>query len=145
MRPKKEIKPNKPRFVVDHNTSLVRLRTEYGGKATFVSSAALTGAQDTKDEDIIKIANEHNYHIITLNTKDFRDAPKKYDWLKVGIIGVNLKEKNYRTKFRRIIGDLKKHEHYYNKLIILGNEITIKLYDDLRKDMKPLPKAKTSK
>jgi predicted nuclease of predicted toxin-antitoxin system len=132
MKPKRERKANKPRFVVDHNTSFTHLKQTYGGLATFISSVQLTGKQDATDPEIIKFANENDYHIITLNTKDFEDAPRQYAWLKIGIIAVNLKEKNYRTKFNKILRAHKKHENFYNKLIILGNTIRIFNYSTLR-------------
>lgn len=132
MKQKPQREANKPRFVVDVNTSLQSLRQKYGGFARFISSAQLTGKQDSKDSEIIKIANEKDYHIITLNTDDFKDAPQKYDWLKVGIICVNLKEGNYRDRFGSLLRELKRHENYYNKLIIMGNKIEKNSYKALR-------------
>lgn len=124
---------NKPRFVVDVNTSLQSLKQKYGGFARFISSKELTGRQDSEDSEIIKLANEKDYHIITLNTGDFEQIPRKYMWLKVGLICVNLQEDNYRDKFGALLRDLKKHENYYNKLIIMGNVIKKISYSSLRK------------
>ncbi len=128
-------KTNKPRFVVDVNTSLQFLKQRYGGLARFISSAKLTGKQDSKDPEIIKIANEKDYHIITLNTADFEAAPQNYAWLKIGIICVNLKEGNYRDRFGSLLRELKRHENYYNKLIIMGNNIKKISYTALRKNL----------
>lgn len=133
MKQKPQKEANKPRFVVDVNTSLQSLKQKYGGFARFISSAQLTGKQNSKDPEIIKIANDKDYHIITLNTGDFENTPQKYSWLKIGIIGVNLKEGNYRDKFGSLLRELKKHENYYNKLIIMGNEIKKISYTTLRK------------
>lgn len=127
-------KANKPRFVVDVNTSLQALRKKYGGFARFISSAQLTGRQDSRDSEIIKIANEKDYHIVTLNTVDFENAAQEFAWLKIGIIAVNLKEGNYRDKFGSLLRELKRHENYYNKLIIMGNEIKQVSYKVLRKN-----------
>lgn len=134
MKPRPQRKANKPRFVVDVNTSLQSLRHKYGGFARFISSAQLTGKQDSKDSEIIKIANEKDYHIITLNTIDFEIAPKEYAWLKIGIICVNLQEGNYRDRFGSLLRDLKRHENYYSKLIIMGNKIKKISYTVLRKN-----------
>ena len=133
MKRKPQKEANKPRFVVDVNTSLQLLKQKYGGFARFISSAHLTGKQDSKDPEIIKIANDKDYHIITLNTSDFENAPQKYGWLKVGIICVNLKEGNYRDKFGGLLREFKKHENYYNKLIIMGNAVKKISYTTLRK------------
>ncbi len=133
MRPKPKKEANKPRFVVDVNTSLQSLKRKYGGFARFISSTYLTGKQDSKDSEIIKIANDKDYHIITLNTRDFENAPTKYLWLKVGIICVNLQEENYRDRFGSLLRVFNKHENYYNKLIYMGNEIKKISYVTLRK------------
>ena len=132
MKQEPQRKANKPRFVVDVNTSLQSLRQKYGGFARFISSAQLTGKQDSKDAEIIRIANERDYHIITLNTDDFKNAPQNYNWLKIGIICVNLKEGNYRDRFGSLLREFKRHENYYNKLIIMGNTIIKTSYKDLR-------------
>lgn len=136
MRPKPKKEANKPRFVVDVNTSLQSLKKKYGGFARFISSAQLTGKQDSKDPEIIKIANDKDYHIITLNTRDFENAPIKYPWLKVGIICVNLQEENYRDRFGSLLREFSKHENYYSKLIFMGNEIKKISYITLRKQSK---------
>lgn len=136
MKPRPRKKANKPRFVVDVDTSLKSLQLKYGGFARFISATHLTGKQNSKDHEIIKKADDEDYHIITLNTKDFEDAPIKFPLLKVGIICVNLDEDNYRDKFGSVLRDLNKHEHYYNKLIIMGNEIKKITYEILRKQVK---------
>ncbi len=133
MKPNPPRKANKPKFVVDVNTSLKSLKKKYGKFARFISSAQLTGKPDSKDSEIIKLANKKDFHIITLNTQDFENAPKKHNWLNIGIICVNLKEDNYRDKFGSLLRDLNKHDHYYKKLIIMGNDIQKISYDDLRK------------
>lgn len=136
MKPKLPRTANKPRFVVDVNTSLGVLKTRYGGFATFISSAHLVKSFAAKDPEIIKKANEKDYHIITHNTKDFEEAPQKSAKLKVGIICVNLKEGNYIDKFGSVLRKLKKHNSFYNKLIILGNEVKIISYSELREPKK---------
>lgn len=136
MKPKPTKEANKPRFVVDVNTSLQSLKQNYGGFARFISSAELTGKQDSKDSEIIKTANEKDYHIITLNTQDFENAAKEYSWLKIGIICVNLKEGNYRSKFGSLLREYKKHQNYYNKLIILGNKNKKISYRSIRLETK---------
>lgn len=63
----------------------------------------------------------------------FENAPIKYPWLKVGIICVNLQEENYRDRFGSLLRELNKHENYYNKLVIMGNEIKKMSYITLRR------------
>ena len=132
MKPKPRKRAHKPRFVVDVDTSLKSLKLKYGGFARFISSAQLTGKQNSKDQEIIKKADDNDYHIITLNTKDFEDAPKLYTWLKIGLICVNLHEDNYRDRFGSLLREFNKHEHYYNKLIIMGNKLRITNYESFR-------------
>ncbi len=132
MKPRPQKKLNKPRFVVDINVSYIILKKRYGGYARFISSANLLKKQNASDDEIIKVANDKNYHIITHNTIDFENAPKRFNWLKVGVICVNLKEENYLDKFGRLLRTNSKHENYYNKLFILGNLTTTFKYSQLR-------------
>ncbi len=123
---------NKPRFVVDINTSYSILRKRYGGFATFKSVVFLTKKQNASDDEIMKAANTQNYHIITQNTKHFTDAPRKFPQLKIGIICINLNEDNFIDKFGKLLRNLKKHEKFKNNLFILGNEIQQISYLTLR-------------
>lgn len=135
MKPVPPPRINKPRFTVDINTSLKNLRKVYGGFATFISTATLTRSQATKDENIIKTANAKNYHIITHNTADFKNAPARFSWLEIGIICVNLQEGNYIDKFGKVLREFKKHDKFKGKLILLGNEIKVITYQEIRKDI----------
>ena len=124
---------NKPRFAVDINTSFVTLIKNYGKFATFTSTAKLTKKQDTGDDEIVKISDSENYHIITHNTRHFENAPLKFQNLKIGIICVNLKEANYINSFGKLLREFKKHDNYKTKLIYIGNETRIKSYSEVRK------------
>lgn len=128
--PKKDL--NKPRFAVDINTSFNTLNKNFGGFATFTSTARITKSQITKDPDIIKKCNQKNYHIITHNTEDFIEALRKLLDINIGIICINLDEKHYLSKFGALLRKLPKHENYYNKLIQVGNETKIISYTKLR-------------
>lgn len=125
---------NKPRFAVDINTSFYDLRKEYGMFATFKSTARITRGQQTEDEEIVKICQDLDYHVITRNTKDFEELPIKNRNLKIGIICINADEKNYKSKFGSILRKFPKHENYYNKLFQIGNEIKIIGYTRLRSE-----------
>lgn len=124
---------NKPRFAVDINISFVTLQKSYSQFATFKSTASLTKKQDAGDDEIVKICDAQNYHIITHNTKHFEGAPKKFLNLKVGIICVNLKESNYIGNFGKLLRERKKHDNYKRKLIVIGNETRVKSYSEIRK------------
>lgn len=127
---------NKPRFAVDINTSFATLQRSYGQFATFKSTALLTKKQDASDNEIIKVSNTENYHIITHNTRHFEGAPRKFPNLKIGIICVNLKESNYINSFGKLLREFKKHDNYNKKLIYIGNETHVRLYSELRKSRK---------
>lgn len=129
-KPNKE--PRKPQFVVDHNSSLESLKKDFGNFAKFISSVELTGAQDTEDSEIVRIANNKDYHVITLNTKDFLNFPVQHPDLKIGLICVNLQEKVYHGAFAKILRDKQHHRNYHNKLIILGNPVKTFSYKNLR-------------
>lgn len=134
MKPRPQKPLNKPRFATDINIGFDNLRKNYGGFATFTPIIKLTKKQDASDETIIELCNKKNYHIITHNTKHFETAPQKFSWLKIGIICVNLKEENYIDKFGSVLRGLKKHNNFFNKLIIVGNSVVIKNYSELRLD-----------
>lgn len=132
MKPSRTRIANKPRFAVDINTSYSLLNRNFGGFATFTSTAMLTKKQDSSDEEIIKTASSKDYHIITHNTKHFENAPIKLDKLEIGIICVNLQEDNYINQFGKLLRRYKKHDNFKNKLIYLGNKIKILKYSQLR-------------
>lgn len=126
----------KPRFIVDINTNYSLLRGRYGGFAIFKSVFVITKKQNASDDEIIKVANAKNYHIITRNTKHFVEAPQKFNWLRVGIVCINLNEDNYVDKLGKLLRNLKKHEKFKNNLFILGNEIKQISYVNLRNELK---------
>lgn len=133
MKTRKKIKhPRKPQFVVDHNTSYNDLHKLYGKSAKFVSSAKLTGSQATIDPEIIRIANQNNYHVITLNTRDFREVPIEDLTLDVGLICINLQEKTYKNIFGKLLRKKTHHRNFMHKVIILGNPVREYSYTELR-------------
>lgn len=132
MKPRPGRVPNKPRFAVDINVSTNELKKKFGQFATFTSTFKLTKSQESTDPEIIKVCNSLNYHVITRNTKDFEELPQNFPNLKIGIVCVNLQERNYMDKLGSLLRGLKKHQRFYNKLIVLGNEIKIVNYSDLR-------------
>lgn len=145
MKPKKENPLNKPRFVTDINIGFDKLRKLYGGFATFTPIAKITKKQNASDDDIVEACKKNNYHIITHNTKDFEDAPLKFAGLKVGIICINLDEKNYLSKFDALLRKLPRHDHYYHKLIKIGNEMKISGYAKIRSDADKIKYPQVSK
>lgn len=123
---------NRPRFVVDINTSFDGLKKRYGGFAVFKSVVSLTKKQDASDDEIIKQADSGNYHIITQNTKHFREAPLRFRTLTIGLICINLQEGGFLDKFGSLLRKLDKHEKFNKKLVIIGNEVQVVSYQRLK-------------
>lgn len=114
---------NKPFFCHDQNLEFLRLRKECSQSARFVSLAKAMGRTDAKDSQIIAYCQQRNYHVITHNTSDFRSVGKK---IHIGIICVGLKDdKIFASKFAKMLRLLPKHQNYYDKTILIENNILV--------------------
>ena len=114
----------KPYFCYDEDLRFHRLIKKCGGKALFKSIIKVMGKQGTKDLMVIKSCNSQNLHIITHNTKDYRNPSGE---IKIGIICDNcLLESKFVSKFLKLLRFYPKHENYYHKLVLIGNAVLIR-------------------
>jgi len=123
---------SKPYFCFDENLQFIELNKKCNKYARFESFVKLMKQQGAKDEQAIKECNKADKHIITHNTKDFKQPASN---IKVGIICVGLNsEEDWIPKLIKVFKVLPKHENYYYKTIFIANAITIKdrETDDIR-------------
>lgn len=123
MKRKPQRERNKPFFCHDQNLEFVRLKKECNRYARFISLAKAMGRTDAKDHEIITYCNNQNYHIITHNTEDFIKVGEK---LHIGIICIGLKDdKVFTSKFTKMLRSFPRHQNYYNRTILIENNIVI--------------------
>lgn len=122
---KKLNKPrNKPFFCYDECLEFHVLKRECNKFAQFQSFIQLTGKQGTKDQDAISDCNKNDKHIITRNTKHFRNPHEK---IKIGVLCIDLKsEQSWNSKFMKLLRKYPKHKDLYYKTILIGNNLQIK-------------------
>lgn len=115
---------NKPYFCHDENLEFLQLRKKCSTTARFISIPKAFGKSGLIDSKVINNCNKVDFHIMTHNTPDYRNAAKS---IKIGIICIGLKDEEvWIQKIKKLIKLYPKHEDYYFKTFFITSKITVK-------------------
>ncbi len=114
---------DKPFFCHDENLEFAALIKECNQGAMFISAIKLMKRAGAKDPQIISECDNQDIHILTKNTRHFRNPPEN---IKIGIICIGKKlDKEFIKKLKSLFLKHRKHSFYYQKIFLIDDHVTM--------------------